>query len=136
MRARIEVQGIKEFQRSVKKMDADLGKQVRVVLNGAGAIVVRHAKPKIPKRSGAAADSLRLRSSQREARIAAGGRKARYYPWLDFGGRTGPNRSVRRQFITEGRYIYPTVREHNAEIQEAMSAGLVELATSAGLDVT
>jgi hypothetical protein len=136
MRPTIEVAGLKEFQKSIRAMDRDLGKEVRVVLNASGEIVVRNAKPKVPRRTGAAAESLKLRSSQREARVAAGGRRAPYYPWLDFGGSVGPGDSVHRPFRSEGRYIYPTVRERNAEIQQAMSDGLSSLATRAGLDVT
>jgi hypothetical protein len=79
---------------------------------------------------------VKVRSSQREARVAAGGSKAPYYPWLDFGGRTGPNRSVERAFISEGRYIYPTVRERQDEIADAGQAALTELAREAGLEVT
>ena len=136
MRARIDVRGVKEFQRSLRQMDAGLAKQLRVVLNASAEIVVRYAKPKVPRRSGRAAESIKVRSSQREARIAAGGRRAPYYPWLDFGGSVGPNDSVKRPFYTEGRYIYPTVREHNREIQEATSDGLTALATDAGLETT
>jgi hypothetical protein len=136
VRPKIDVSGIRDFTRQLKMMDAGLGKTVRITLNSAAEIVVTRARPKIPKRTGAAAASLKVSSSQREARVAAGGRKAPYYPWLDFGGRTGPNESVVRPFFTEGRYIYPTVRENNAEIQQAMATGLSDLAQSAGLVIT
>lgn len=135
-RVSIGIGGIRDFQRQLRQMDTDLPKQMRVTLNGSAEIVVRHARPKIPTRSGAAAASLKVRSSQREARVAAGGRRAPYYPWLDFGGRVGPNDSVARPFYTEGRYVYPTVRERQTEIQETMAAGLAELAAGAGLAVT
>lgn len=135
-RPRIEVAGLREFQRSLRQMDADLPKQIRVVLNASGEIVVKYAQPKIPSKSGRARASMKLRSSQREARLAAGGRRAPYYPWLDFGGAVGPNDSVQRPFITIGRYVYPTLRDHNAEIQDAMAEGLQRLATDAGLEMT
>lgn len=136
MRPRIEVEGVREFQRSLRQMDAGLAKQLRVVFNDAAEIVVTHARPKVARRTGAAAASIKVRSSQREARLAAGGRKAPYYPWLDFGGAVGPGKSVKRDFVTEGRYIYPTVREQNVAIQQAMSDGLTRLATDAGLEMT
>lgn len=135
-RPRIEVEGLREFQRSLRQMDADLPKQIRVVLNASGEIVIKYARPMIPSKSGAARASMKLRSSQREARLAAGGRRAPYYPWLDFGGAVGPNDSVTRPFVKIGRYVYPTLRDHNAEIQEAMSEGLQRLATDAGLEMT
>lgn len=135
-RPRIDVAGLREFQRSLRQMDADLPKQIRVVLNASGEIVIKYARPKIPSKSGAARASMKLRSSQREARLAAGGRRAPYYPWLDFGGAVGPNDSVTRPFITIGRYVYPTLKDHNAEIQDAMAEGLQRLATGAGLEMT
>lgn len=136
VRPQIDISGIKQFQRELKQMDADLPKMLRVVHNGAADLVVAKARPKVPARTGNARASLKARSSQREGRIAAGGRKAPYYPWLDFGGRVGPADAVVRPFLTEGRYIYPTVRENNAEIQQVMSSGLADLAATAGLEIT
>lgn len=135
-RPQIDISGIRDFQRQLKQMDADLPKMLRVVHNGAADLVVARARPKVPTRTGAAAGSLKARSSQREGRVAAGGRRAPYFPWLDFGGRVGPADSVERPFLTEGRYVYPTVRENNAEIQEVMSSGLADLAATAGLVIT
>jgi hypothetical protein len=135
-RPTIQVEGLREFQASLRQMDAALPKQIRLVLNASGEIVIKYARPQIPSKTGAARASMKLRSSQREARLAAGGRRAPYYPWLDFGGAVGPNDSVTRPFITIGRYVYPTLRDHNAEIQEAMSEGLQRLATDAGLEMT
>ena len=135
-RISIDVSGIRAFGKQLRQMDAGLGKQVRIMLNGSAELVVTKARPKIQTRTGRAAASLKVSSSQREARVAAGGRKAPYYPWLDFGGNVGPNDSVSRPFYTEGRYIYPTVRENSDEIQKTMAAGISELAQSAGLVVT
>lgn len=135
-RISIDVSGIRQFTRQLKQMDAGLGKSVRIMLNSSAEIVVTKTRPKIPRRTGAAAASLKVSSSQTEARVAAGGRKAPYYPWLDFGGNVGPNDSVSRPFFTEGRYIYPTVRENNQEIQKTMSTGISALAQESGLVVT
>jgi hypothetical protein len=90
----------------------------------------------IPKRSGRAAASLKPRSTQTSVRVAAGGTKAPYYPWLDFGGRVGPRKSVRRPFIGDGRYIYPALSEKHDEFLEAMQRALIESAESAGLVVS
>lgn len=135
-RLTIEVTGLRELRTQLKAMDADLPKQVKVALNAAAELVISYAKPKIPKRSGAAAASLKARSGQLDARIAAGGRRAPYYPWLDFGGKVGRADSVDRPFYTEGRYIYVGLRENRAEITEVMAKGLTELAAGAGFEVT
>lgn len=136
MRPRIETRGIREFQRSLRQMEDGLQKELRPVFNGAAQVVVDAARPKVPRRTGAAAASLKVRSSQREGRLAAGGRRAPHYPWLDFGGNVGPNDSVSRPFVTIGRYVYPAVVDQQAEIQEVMSQGLTRLAGQAGLEVT
>lgn len=133
---RIEVKGIREFRTALKKADADAPKMIRVTLNGAADVVLDYARPRIPSRSGAARQSLKARSSQKDVRVAVGGKKAPYYPWLDFGGHVGPNDSVSRPFITEGRYIYPALRVKRDDVTKVMSEGLAALATSAGLDVT
>lgn len=134
--SRITITGIKEFQRSLKQLDTDLPKQLRIALNEASQLVVDKAKPKIPRRSGNAAASLKVRSSQWEARIAAGGRKAPYYPWLDFGGKVGPHKSVHRPFFKEGRYIYPALKANREQIIEVMATAISDLARDAGLEVS
>lgn len=137
----IRIQGLREFQSALKQMDGESQKMIRGVLNEAANLVVTKAKPMIPVRSGKARASLRAGSSQREARVKAGGAKVPYYGWLDFGGRTGRGRtgpktgSVNRPFIEEGRYIYPVVSEIRPTVLKAMEAGLADLAKSAGLVV-
>jgi hypothetical protein len=130
----VEVTGLKEFRAQLKAMDAGLPKMIRVALNEASDLVISYARPKVPHRSGRAQSSLKVRSSQKEARIAAGGTRAPYYPWLDFGGTTP--RGGTRPFYTEGRYIYPGLRANRDEITEKMSTALTALAHDAGLEVT
>lgn len=135
-RMNIEVTGLRELRASLKQADAMLPRQIRIALNKASELVISYAQPRVPRRSGRAAASLKVRSSQTQARIAAGGTKAPYYPWLDFGGAVGPNKSVKRPFYSEGRYIYPGLRKNRDEITQVMSDALTELARNAGFEVT
>jgi hypothetical protein len=133
----IKVTGIREFQKSLRAMGADLPKQVRVVLNEAGQLIVGYDQQHMPRRSGRAIASVKARSSQREARVAIGGARAAYVPWLDFGGEgRRPGRPGRRPFLREGRYTYKGLRVHRDDITQIMADGLTELAKSAGLDVS
>jgi hypothetical protein len=135
--AKIEVQGLREFQRALKAMDAGLPKQLRTALNEASGLVVDYASAHFPKRTGAAAASLKARSSQREARVALGGRRAAYAPWLDFGGEgKRKGRPPARPFIREGRYVYKGLEVKRPEITEVLSRALTDLARGAGLEVT
>jgi hypothetical protein len=123
-------------------MDGESQKLIREVLNDAANLVADRAKIGVPVRSGKARASIRAGSSQREARVKAGGPKVPYYPWLDFGGRVGRGRTgprtgnVNRPVIAEGRYIYPAVSELRPKIQATMEEGLADLAKRSGLDVT
>jgi hypothetical protein len=137
MVAKIEVTGLREFQASLKRMDAGLPKQLRLALNEASGIIVDYASARFPRRTGAAAASLKARSSQREARVALGGRRAAYAPWLDFGGEgKRKGRPAKRPFVKSGRYVYKGLEVKRTEVTEIMSNALTELARSAGFEVT
>lgn len=133
---KVGVQGLNEFSRSLKRIDAELPKLLRVAMNGAADLLIRGAKPKIPRRTGRAADSLKAKSTRTAVRVGVGGNKAPYYPFLDFGGSTGRNNSVKRPFYREGRYLYPTLREQREEFTGVMQGALDEVVQAAGLDVT
>jgi len=133
--AKISVEGLAEFNRGLRKLDADAPKALRIALNGAADLLVNKTVPQIPRRTGAAAKSLKAKSTRTSARVSVGGRRAPYYPWLDFGGSTGRNRSVERPFYSEGRYLYPTLRRVRPEVARALEQGLVDVARGAGLDV-
>jgi hypothetical protein len=133
----IKVTGIREFQRALRAMNTDLPKQVRIVLNEAGQIIVDYDQRNMPRRSGRAIASVKARSSQRQARVVIGGSRAPYVAWLDFGGEgRRKGRPAARPFIKEGRYTYKGLRVRRDDITEVMARGLAELAKSAGLEVT
>lgn len=132
----IKVAGLREFQRALKMMDGESQKKLRVVLNEAATTVARGAGRRVPRRTGRAGASVRAMSSQREARVMGGSNKVPYYPWLDFGGRVGRDRSVSRPFVQGGRYMYPTFSANRDSIYKALQKSLSDLAREAGLAVT
>lgn len=131
----VRIAGLKEFRGALKQLDKSLPKGLRTAFNGSADFLIGKVRPQIPKLTGRAAKSVKARSSQTEVRIAIGGRAAPWYPWLDFGGRTGRNRSVERTFIKEGRYLYPTFNKHRDQFTKITEKALVGLAEDAGLDV-
>lgn len=135
MDVKVGVTGLAEFNRGLRKLDKEAPKGLRIALNGVADLLVQRTIPTIPRRTGAAASSLKAKSTRTSARVSVGGRKAPYYPWLDFGGKTGINRSVDRPFYGEGRYLYPTLRRIRPEIETALETALAGVARSAGLDV-
>jgi len=134
--AKITVTGLKEFQAHLRAMDAGLPKMIRIVLNDATGIVMDYARPRMPSRTGRSRSSLKARSSQREARVAIGGGRAAWVPWLDFGGEgRRPGRPPARPFIREGRYLYKALEVKRAEVTDSMSEGLTRLARESGIEV-
>jgi hypothetical protein len=135
-RAIVRVDGLREFQRALAKMDKDKAKALRLALNESAQFLIDEAKPNIPRDKGAAADSLRARSTQKAVRIAAGGSRAPYFPWLDFGGAVGRNKATKRPFYKEGRYLYVTLRERREDFTRILEGALTGLVRDAGLEVT
>jgi hypothetical protein len=132
--AGITVSGLNEFRRKLKDMDGALPKQLRMVLNESADVIVGDARPRVPRRSGRAQGTVRARSTQSKARVTGGGRKAPYYPWLDFGGRIP--RGPRRPFLTRGRFIYHAYFSHRDEFRGRMQDGIIKLARDAGVEIS
>jgi hypothetical protein len=130
----IKVEGLREFNRGLRALNADAPKGLRLAGNEAARIVVAAAKPRVPigpGKGGHAAASLKAASTRTAARVSAGGKKYPYYPWLDFGGRVGPNKSVRRPFLKQGRYIWAAFDDHRAEVERTLREELAKVADSA-----
>jgi hypothetical protein len=136
MVAKIQITGLRELQASLRQASRDLPKGLRVALNLASAEVIDYAEPRFPHLTGRAAASLKAKSSQREARVSLGGRKAPWAPWLDFGGEGRvKGRPAPRPFIAGGRYVYRGVAERHEQITQIMAEALADVARGAGLTV-
>lgn len=132
----IAVSGLRELSRSLNKIDSASAKQLRIVFNEAAELVIATARPRIPRRTGRAAGSLKTKSTRTAVRVAFGGPKAPWFPWLDFGGKVGRRKSVVRPFLKDGRYVYPAYYERHDDIVRAMQEGIERVARSAGLEVS
>lgn len=133
----IRIEGLSEFVRNLRKLDRDLPKALRIAMNDAARLVVDDARPHVPRRSGKAAGSIRVASTPTAVRVKAGGAKAPYYPWLDYGGRVGRRKATRRAFFKEGRYLYPAYfrKRDSGQIQAALQRALLGVTRQAGIVV-
>lgn len=132
----IKISGLSEFNRNLRRLNADLPKALRLSHNEAATVVVDWAKPRVPVDSGRAARSIKAASTRTESRVRGGSKSVPYYPFLDFGGRVGPNRSVRRQFYSDGRYLYPGLVATRDQVHEIMVRNLIRVAEAATFEVT
>jgi hypothetical protein len=132
----IKITGLAEFNRNLRKINADLPKTLRLAQNKGAQLVVDWAKPKIPRKSGAAARTVKAKSTRTESRVTGGSaRVAPYYPWLDFGGHVGPKRSVRRAYHSDGRYIYQGYYAQRDQVQDVLVDALLDVVRGAGVEV-
>lgn len=132
----IKIDGLAEFNRNLRKLNADLPKALRLAHNEAAQIVADWAAPRVPQRSGRARKSVKAKSTRTESRVQGGSTRAPYYPWLDFGGKVGINKSVRRQFYPDGRYIYPGLAANRDAVEQTLVSALIEVANQAGVETT
>lgn len=131
---RVITKGVKDVQRALRQIGDGSEKELKVEFTKIAETVAGDIRPKVPHRTGKAARSVKARGSQRGGAIAFGGSAAPHYPWLDFGGSVGRNRSIKRPFIQEGRYVYPTIREHREDLIERTDAVIARLARKAGFE--
>lgn len=130
----IKIRGLRDFQAGLKTMDGESQKKLRVTMNEVAETIAAGTRRRVPTRTGRAKGTVKVASSQREARVKAGGAKAPYYPWLDFGGVT--TRGASRPYIKDkGRYLYVTYGVSRAGIQAALEKALTDLATESGFTV-
>jgi hypothetical protein len=132
----IKVTGLKEFRRNLKTINTDLPKCIRLANNEVADIVVVWVKDRMENRTGGAVSTVRASSTQKEVRVKEGSARRPYVPWLDFGGRVGPSRSVRRAYHSDGRYLYPALAANRDVMTEKLSDQLIALCRRAGVEVT
>lgn len=135
----IKIDGLTQFAKRIKQVDTELPKMLRKTLNVVAGVVVDATRPNIPSRSGKARASVKAASLRDAVRVKAGGTKAPWYPWLDYGGEGRiKGRPPKRPFIKSGRYLYPAYfkKRDSGELLELANKGLLEVVEAAGLEVS
>ncbi len=132
----IRIEGLSEFRNNLRAMDRAFPKALRLAFNESADIIVQSARPRVRRKTGRAAGTVKVKSTQSYARVSGGGSKAPYYPWLDFGGHIAPRgRNIDRPFIKHGRYIYAAYDDSRGRFVEVMQRALVQVAEQAGIGV-
>lgn len=138
----IRVEGLREFQASLKAIDGQSQRALRVMLNEAAEIVVVAARKRAPVRTGRLRNSIRATSQQRFGVVSGGGARVPYFGATDYGNRRGAGRGVGRSdaaglpFIATGRILYPAYLTVKPGVEAALNAGLTRLIEQHGLVVT
>lgn len=133
----IQITGLREFVRDLRKLDAEAPKQIKLVANRSANMLVDVVKPRVPTgpaKGGHAVNSIKAASTRTAARVSGGSKRYPYYAWLDFGGKTGRPGTPARPFYKKGRFIWLAFSEHRDDIERDLRHGLMEAARDAGLD--
>lgn len=130
----VRVEGLREFQAELRKLDQKLPRELRVAGNEAAAIVVRDAQGRAQGRGGVAAKtapSIKATSEQRGARVSLGGTRFPFAMGAEFGGRGRP---TTQQFAPwtgsdsgAGYFFYPAIRETRDQVTDAYADALDRL---------
>lgn len=134
----VKVSGLRELATALRRVDAELPKELKARFLVIAQRVVGDVQQRMPHRSGRAQGSVKARASVRGASIAAGGRAAPYYQWLDFGGSVGRGHhpggggAIKRSMPKGGRYIYPAIAGARDDLGAAVERAVQEAAESAG----
>lgn len=98
----------------------------------AAEIVANTARTRVPLGpavNGHAVTSIQVNKSE----VTGGGPRYPYYPWLEFGGRVGPQGSVQRAWKHSGRYLFPALESNDREIENQMDDAVEDAARRSGL---
>lgn len=131
----IRIDGLDEFQSSISALGRELPNAVRMALGDATDLIADDARRNVARRTGAAAGSVRVVTSDGASTVTAGGPRAPYFGWLDFGGTVGRGGSVRRPFLPDGRYVYNAFVRHRGEFDELGDEVLTGAARAAGMEL-
>jgi hypothetical protein len=118
-----------ELRAALRNVSDDIGDLVMSELEDIAKGVAADARARVPHRTGRAA-----RSYQSKGAAVSFGDGVPYVPWLEFGGDVGRKGSVRRRHVKGGRYVYPAINEHLADIEKRVDA-LISDATNGYLEV-
>jgi hypothetical protein len=123
----IDVQGIREFRRDLKRLQPDIDRELRGEIREAGGVILVRARTLAPRLTGELARSLRLSVTQRGVSIYSPLPQA---PVLHWGGtiepRGAPITFPRTEFISQA------VEDRADELLDDISDGVERAALKAG----
>lgn len=121
----IEVSGLRDLQKGLKNLgEVELPKAIRLAGKAIGQQVsseVRTAAAAFSK-SGRLASTVTYRATKTSVSIKAGGTRGPYWKFIDFGGSVGRGHhkggggAIKRDFQSDGRIMYPTVRKDRPQV--------------------
>ena len=125
----VNVVGMRAFQRDLARMtDANGPLYKAVAAAGAQAVapVAAATRSALPQDSGRLAADVRVTSTRTGAAVRMGRSSVRYAGWVEFGGTRKAPHSSTRQYLSQGRYLFPTGRNMASSVADNYGAAVVK----------
>lgn len=127
----VRVEGLKDFQRELRKLDAALPRELRKANIEAAEVVAKPARARAESQGSTAAKvapSIKAAGEQRRSKITLGGPRFPMALGAEFGGQGRPTtQQFRPHRGTEGYFLYPTVRDTREPFIDAYEDALDRL---------
>jgi len=136
-RGSIEVTGVQIIQRRLRKMDDGTVQELKRVYHYSANLVAKNALPRIPRRTGNLASTLRVQATRYGGFVKLGGRRtAPYAGPIHFGW---PNRpDLRKDWyggpIRPNPFLYAALDARREAVNDAFYSGIMKVARQAGLN--
>lgn len=89
----------------------------------------------MPHRSGRLAASIKPASTQTTGQVAySSPTRVPYAGWIEFGGAVGKDNRIRRPYVRQGRFLFPSAEDEREPILRTLARSLDDLIHRAGLD--
>lgn len=142
---RVEVVGLRDFQRALRRVDQDLPKQLRVVNLRMAEMVANDARARASALGGIAAKSapsIKAMAQQRSAAVRIGGRRYPFALGAEFGsiqfkqfkawrGNQHSFKGVAFVNHTTGYFLYPAIRANHQKILDTYLDAAADVAREA-----
>jgi len=128
-RSAVEIEGLADFLRDLKRFEPSVGKSFRVRLRKAVDVVAKDARRQAPKRSGALGKGIRPSATNTGARLISKAQHARIH---EFGGRHPVFGTETWVFQPARPHIFPAVDAGRAAVTTEALAALDDAITQIG----
>lgn len=131
----VRVEGLADFQRELRKLNADLPKELRKANIEAAEVVAKDARQRAEGRGGVAAKSapsIKAQGEQRRSKITIGGPKFPFALGAEFGAVEYPQFDPWTGSGSDaGYFFYPAIRDTREEFMDVYEDALDRLARRA-----
>lgn len=129
----VDLNGMRGFLSGVSRLADEVHDRVGDLEVEVAGLVVKTARPLVPRVTGAAARSVKVRDLSAGAAAVGGSPAVEYFAWLSFGGRAGIRGSVHRSVVPEGRYLHPAYVQDLGRIEVLMTDTVMDAVRASGL---